>query len=53
MKTARAVLVLWVLGAAPAGAFLGVGDITFDPPVHAELLTLFHQTIAIYRTVLS
>ena len=53
MKTARAVLVLWVLGAAPAGAFLGVGNITFDPPVHAELLTLFHQTIAIYRTVLS
>ena len=53
MKTARAVLVLWVLGAAPAGAFLGVGNITFDPPVHAEILTLFHQTIAIYRTVLS
>ena len=53
MKKARAVIVLWVLGALPAWAFLGVGDVTFDPPVHAELITLFHQTIAIYRTVLS
>ncbi|AWP22248.1 hypothetical protein C4901_01840 [Acidiferrobacter sp. SPIII_3] len=53
MKKARAVLLLWVLGVTPAGAFLGVGDVTFDPPVHAELMTLFHQTIAIYRTVLS
>ncbi len=53
MKKACAVMLLLVLGAAPAWAVLGVGDITFDPPVHAELMTLFHQTIAIYRTVLS
>ncbi len=53
MKKTCAAMVLWVLGAAPASAFLGVGDVTFDPPVHAELMTLFHQTIAIYRSVLS
>ncbi len=45
-------LVLWVAAIAPAWAFLGVGDVTFDPPVHAELVSLLDQTLAIYRTAL-
>ncbi|MHB1511694.1 MAG: hypothetical protein ACYCTF_10260 [Acidiferrobacter sp.] len=43
-------LVLWVVATVPAWAFLGVGDVTFDPPVHAELVSLLDQTLAIYRT---
>jgi len=51
-KTALGLL-LWLLGIAPAMAFLGIGDITFDPPVHAEIISLFNQTLAIYHQILS
>ncbi len=44
---------LWLLGGASAHAFLGVGDITFDPPVHAELISLFDQVVGLYHGVLS
>ncbi len=53
MKKVYGALILWALGTASASAFLGVGDVTFDPPVHAELITLLHQAVAIYRSVLS
>lgn len=52
MTRLGAALVLWLGAIAPAWAFLGVGDVTFDPPVHAELVSLFEQTMAIYRTAL-
>ncbi|MHB8254179.1 MAG: hypothetical protein ACYDEV_10890 [Acidiferrobacter sp.] len=53
MKPFLCALALWAFGMGNALAFLGVGDITFDPPVHAELISLFDQTLAIYHTVLS
>ncbi len=52
-KRTYGMIVLWVLGTAPAFAFLGVGDVTFDPPVHAELISLFDQTVAIYHSIVS
>lgn len=50
MKNSFYAVLLWVLGTTTAAAFLGVGDVTFDPPVHAELISLFNQTLAIVRT---
>lgn len=50
MKSSLYAILLWVLGTGSALAFLGVGDVTFDPPVHAELISLFNQTLAICRT---
>lgn len=44
---------LWILSGGTAHAFLGVGDITFDPPVHAELISVFRETLALYRAALS
>ena len=52
MTRLGAAMLLWISATAPAWAFLGVGDVTFDPPVHAELVSLFEQTLAIYRTAL-
>jgi len=52
MKKSLYVVALWILSSGSAFAFLGVGDITFDPPVHAELISLFDQTMAIYRTTI-
>ncbi len=50
MKNSLYMILLWALGTGTALAFLGVGDVTFDPPVHAELISLFNQTLAICRT---
>lgn len=50
MKNSLYVVLLWALGTGTAPAFLGVGDVTFDPPVHAELMSLFNQTLEICRT---
>lgn len=50
MKNSLYAVLLWVLGTGTALAFLGVGDVTFDPPVHAELISLFNQTLEICRT---
>ncbi len=52
MTRLGAAALLWLGAIAPAWAFLGVGDVTFDPPVHAELVSLLDQTLAIYRTAL-
>lgn len=46
-------MALMVLGTGQAVAVLGVGDVTFDPPVHAELISLFDESVSIYRGVLS
>lgn len=53
MKKCLFSVMLWVLASGNAFAFLGVGDVTFDPPVHAELISLFDQTMAIYHTTLN
>ncbi|HUW97647.1 MAG TPA: hypothetical protein VMV40_02235 [Acidiferrobacter sp.] len=53
MKKTLWVAVLWAACSGSASAFLGIGDVTFDPPVHAELISLFDQTMAIYRTTMS
>ncbi len=51
MKTVLAFVGFWFLGIGAAHAVFGVGDITFDPPVHAELVSLFEQTLAVYHTL--
>lgn len=53
MKTVRQALLLWTLMTAPCYAFLGVGDITFDPAVHAELVTVYQQLLALYHTAMA
>lgn len=53
MKKWVAVMAILVFGTRNAAAFLGVGDVTFDPPVHAELISLFNETLTIYHGVLS
>ncbi len=50
MKNSLYAVLLWILGTGTALAFLGVGDVTFDPPVHAELISLFNQTLELCRT---
>ncbi|MDA8391021.1 MAG: hypothetical protein M0Z76_09885 [Gammaproteobacteria bacterium] len=46
------ILLLWLLACPPCAAFLGVGDVTFDPAVHAELVTLYEQAVRLYRSTL-
>ncbi|MHB1566386.1 MAG: hypothetical protein ACYCXG_06675 [Acidiferrobacter sp.] len=53
IKTLRHALALWFLATAPCYAFLGVGDITFDPAVHAELIAVTQQLLALYHTTMA
>ncbi len=52
MSRIIAVVVLSLLASAPCQAFLGVGDITFDPAVHTELLTMYQQAMRLYQTTI-
>lgn len=38
-----------LLASAPAYAFLGFGDITYDPSNHAELMSIYEQVVKTYR----
>ncbi len=46
------VVLVWLFACAPCEAFLGVGDVTFDPAVHAELVTLYQQASRLYKGTL-
>lgn len=50
MKTAAAAGLIVVLAMpAPAQAFLGFGDVSFDPAAHAELVKLYQEALQLYR----
>lgn len=52
MPIIRRSIFLWILSCSPSWAFLGVGDITFDPAVHAELVSLYEQAMGLYQQVI-
>lgn len=50
MKRRHASLLVVMLCAAPsAQAFLGIGDVSFDPASHAELVKLYMEIIDLYH----
>lgn len=52
MRRAALIVLVSLCASAPCRAFLGVGDITFDPAVHAELITMYQQALRLYRNTI-
>lgn len=51
MKCRIALVAVLLLFTAPhAQAFLGIGDVSFDPASHAELVKLYVELLHLYRT---
>jgi hypothetical protein len=52
-RSGKVLLILCALGATPAAhALFGVGDITYDPTVYAEVLKLYEQGKELYKTTM-
>lgn len=50
MRHSAGFVLALVLAAPPtAQAFLGFGDVSFDPAAHAELVRIYEQALALYR----